>query len=105
MHDEIRKFYLEGIMLDANVVETRERLVRHLESMMRDYGYVPSVDNEEQFTLDWDGEQNQFKFKLTVYGVMVGKERAWELSGMTSGKEIPRYTPLPKSSQSHITVE
>ena len=96
MHDEIRKFYLEGELDEVKLVSTKERIVLHLENMMRDYGFVPSVDNEPQFTLDYKPEVSKFDFKLTVYGVKVEKERAWQISGMTSGKEIPRYTHQPK---------
>jgi len=96
MHDEIRKFYLEGEMAETKIVETRERIVMHLENMMRDYGFVPSIDNEPQFTLDYNPEAESFSFKLTVYGVKVDKEKAWQVSGMTSGKEIPKYSPLVK---------
>jgi hypothetical protein len=91
MHDEIRKFYLEGEVSDT-IGTTRDRLVHHLENMMRDYGYVPSIDNEPQFTLDYNAASENFNFKLTVYGVKTDKEKAWSISGITSGKEIPRYT-------------
>lgn len=95
MHDEIRKFYLEG-ELGQNVVTTRERLIFHLENMMRDYGFVPSIDNEPQFTLDYDADRESFNFKLTVYGVKIGDNKSWQISGVTSGKEIPKYTALAK---------
>jgi len=98
MHDEIRKFYLEGELAETNIVNCKERIVYHLETMMRDYGYVPSIDNEPQFTLQYNPEAECFDFKLTVYGVKVEKERAWSISGVTSGKEISKYTPRPKSN-------
>lgn len=92
MHDEIKKFSLSGELGEPNIVNTKERLVSHLENMMRDYGFAPSIDNDPQFTLDYNAEAGGFDFELTVYGVKVGKEKAWDISGVTSGKEIPRYT-------------
>jgi hypothetical protein len=105
MHDEIRKFSLEGEMADANVVQTKERLVEHLESLMRDYSYVPALDLEPQFTRTYDPEKECFKFTLSMYGVLVEKEIVWETGGIMSGNKIPRYTPPLKSKQSQITVE
>jgi hypothetical protein len=96
MHDEIKKFYLEGELAEVNIVETKERIVHHLENMMRDYGFVPSIDNEPQFTLQFNPETEAFDFKLTVYGVKVDKERAWGISGITSGKEISKSIRRPK---------
>lgn len=96
MHDDIKKFYLEGELGEPNIVETKERLVHHIENMMRDYGYVPSIDNEPQFTLDYNSDAGGFDFKLTVYGVRVEKEKAWSVSGITSGKEILRHTHQTK---------
>jgi hypothetical protein len=96
MHDEIRKFSLEGDLGDSKVVQTRERLVEYVESLMRDYSYVPALDLEPQFTRDYDPETESFKFTLSVYGVKVEKEKAWQTGGIMSGKEIPKYIPQPK---------
>ena len=92
MHNEIRKFSLEGLMAEPNIVDTKDQLVRYIEDMMRDYSFVPSIDLDPQFTLDYSPEDSGFKFTLSVYGVQVEKEKAWSVSGITNGKEIPRYT-------------
>jgi hypothetical protein len=96
MHDEIRKFSLEGLLGEPNIVSTKERLVHTIEGMMRDYGYVPALDLEPQFTLDYSLEDQGFRFTLSVYGVQVEKEKAWSTGGIMSGKEIPKYIPQPK---------
>jgi hypothetical protein len=96
MHDEIRKFSLEGLLGEPNIVETKERLVSYIENLMRDYAYVPALDLEPQFTLDYSPEDGGFKFTLSVYGVQVEKEKAWETSGIMNGNKIPRYTPQTK---------
>lgn len=93
MHDEIRKFSLEGELGEPNIVTTKERLIEYVESMMRDYSYVPALDLEPQFTLDYSPEIEGFRFTLSVYGVEVDKEKAWSTGGMMSGKEIPKYIP------------
>jgi hypothetical protein len=96
MHDDIRKFTLEGEVAETNMANTKDRLVHHIESLMRDYSYVPALDLEPQFTLDYLPEDETFKFNLTVYGIKVEKGKAWSTGGIMSGKEIPKYTPQPK---------
>jgi hypothetical protein len=96
MHEDIRKFSLEGEVAETNMVNTKDRLVHHIESLMRDYSYVPALDLEPQFTLDYVPESEAFKFNLTVYGIKVDKEKAWSTGGIMNGKEIPKYTPQPK---------
>lgn len=96
MHDEIRKFSLEGVLGEPNIVSTKARLVDYVERLMRDYSYVPALDLEPQFTLDYSPEDEGFKFTLSVYGVQVEKEKSWSTGGIMSGKEIPKYTPQPK---------
>jgi hypothetical protein len=95
MHDDIKKFSLEGVLGEPNIVTTKERLIQHVEGLMRDYGYVPALDLEPQFTLDYLPEEG-FKFTLSVYGAKVEKEKAWSISGILNGKPIPRYTPQAK---------
>jgi hypothetical protein len=95
MHEDIRKFSLEGEVTETNMTKTKERLVHHIESLMRDYSYVPALDLEPQFTLDYL-DDGAFKFSLSVYGIKVAKEKAWSTGGIMSGKEIPKYTPQPK---------
>jgi hypothetical protein len=105
MHDEIQRFNLNGEIADIEVSQTKERLVDFVEGMMRDQGFVPALDLEPQFTLDFDSETEQFTFALSVYGVKIDKDKTWNVGGILSGKEIPRYTPKNKSQQSSPSVE
>lgn len=105
MHDEIQRFNLNGEMSDNNVVQQRERLVEFVESMMRDQGYVPALDLEPQFTLNFNEQNEQFIFALSVYGVPIEKSKTWQVGGILSGKEIPKYTPKNKSQPSSDSVE
>jgi hypothetical protein len=93
MHDEIKKFSLQGELSEKNIVQNKERLVDYVESLMRDYGYVPALDVEPQFTLDYSPEREAFNFTLSAYGVQIDKEKAWSTGGIMSGKEIPKYSP------------
>lgn len=96
MHDEIIKFSLDGEISDSNIVESKDRHVQFLETQMRDSGAVPALDLEPQFTLDYDAEKESYRFVLTVYGIEVGEEAAWQTAGIMAGKPIMRSTPLSK---------
>lgn len=100
MHDEIQRFNLNGQIADYDVTKTRDRLVEFVESMMREQGYVPALDIEPQFTVDYVSDEGRFNFALSVYGVKISREKTWTVGGILSGKEIPRYTPKSKSQQS-----
>jgi hypothetical protein len=95
MHDDIVRFSREGLT-GENHVQTKEWWVRDVENEMRDNGYVPSIDNDPQYTVDYLGDKEGFKFVLSVYGVYVGEDKAWQVSGVTSGKTIMRSTQKTK---------
>jgi hypothetical protein len=100
MHDEVTRFPLEGVLTDKlNLAQHKERMVHFLEGDMRDNGFVPLLDMEPHYTQSYDPAGEHFVFKLSVYGVFVGKEKAWDVSGMMSGKIIPKYTPQARLSQ------
>lgn len=90
MHDEIKKFSLEGEMADTNISQNKERLVEYVESLMRDYSFVPALDLEPQFTVNYNPDTEVFNFQLSVYGVKVERESVWDTSGVMSGKKIPK---------------
>jgi hypothetical protein len=105
MHDEIIKFHLDGTIGDGNIVEQRERLIHSLEGQMRDFGAVPVLDLDPQFTLDYKPESETYNFSLSVYGTYVGGNESWQTAGVTSGTTISRYTPPNKSRESSTTSE
>lgn len=104
MHDEIQRFNLNGEIAEPNVVQTRDRLVEFVENMMREQGFVPALDIEPQFTVDYDATEERFTFALSVYGVKIEKDKTWTVGGILSGKEIPKYTPKSKSPVSSSTA-
>lgn len=100
MHDEIIRYSLNGEITDDNIVKAKEELVFFVEGQMRDEGCVPSLDLEPQFTLDYNSEREVYNFVLTVYGIYVGGKEAWQETGVTTGKTIPKYIHQVKSSPS-----
>jgi hypothetical protein len=96
LHENIKKFSLTGEMNDDNVVEERERLILFLENQMRDSGIVPVLDMDPQFTLNYMPDKEAYKFELSIYGTKVGKDTAWQTSGIMNGKPITKTTVLTK---------
>jgi hypothetical protein len=90
MHDEIIKYTIEGELLDSKMSQIKDSLIGFLETRMREEGIVPSLDLDPQFTLDFDPDRDVFKFVLTVYGVYLGGERAWQEAGVMNGMTITR---------------
>jgi hypothetical protein len=101
MHEEIKKFSIQGIVGDeADVVQNKENLILFVEGDMRDEGYVPVLDMDPQYTQQYQPVNNWFEFALSVYGVHVGEDKAWDVAGMMNGKMIMKSTPLTKSKES-----
>lgn len=96
MHDDIKKFLLTGEISDQDIVKTKARLVEAQESVMRDEGYAPDLDKDPQFTMSYLPELRKFNFVLTVYGIFVGKDKAWTTGGVMGGKTILKSTPAAK---------
>lgn len=94
MHEDIVRFEREGY--SDNNAQTREWFIAEVEKEMRDKGFVPSIDNEPQYTVEYLPEDECFYFTLSVFGVKVGVEKSWDVSGVTHGKPIMRSTPKIK---------
>lgn len=96
MHDDIKKFLLTGEISDRNIVKAKERLVEAVESDMREQGYVPDLDKDPQFTMSYLPQLSKFTFVLTVYGIYVGRDKAWDTGGVMGGKTIMKSTQPAK---------
>lgn len=91
-HKPIRRFGLEGEIYDeSHIVRLKDQYVFMVESVMRNHGYVPRYDIDPDFTIRYNGKT--FDFRLSIYGVYVGREKAKCITG------IDKNTPI----QSHIT--
>jgi hypothetical protein len=86
LHDDIIRFSRTGVT--ENNAKNRELMVRDMEVEMRDLGFVPSLDNEPQYTVEFNRESQIFHFEVSVYGVKVGALNSWQISGVSNGKMI-----------------
>jgi hypothetical protein len=87
MHKRIRRFELEGQILDdAYIPRLRDEYVRLLNTQMRMSGYVPRLDIDPDFSIDY--QKNHYIFKLSVYGSYVGKRNAECIEGLNKNRAI-----------------
>lgn len=90
MHDKIEPFHLSGEIMESALLKEQERIVEFLEGSMRDDGYIPVLDIDPQWSLEYEVDKGIYKFDLTIYGVK--EENAWDYAGTMNGKLIPRTT-------------
>jgi hypothetical protein len=86
-HKQIKKFSLEGeIYEDSAIPRLKDQYIFMVISGMKHKGYVPRYDIDPDFSISYNGKV--FEFKLSVYGVYVGKKQAKCLYG------IDKNTPV-----------
>ena len=78
----IKDFSLEGEIADDSFISGhRVKMEKIMEGHMRGMGYVPHLDLDSQYTIEYNQETETFRFYLVVYGVFVGKKKAREIVG------------------------
>ena len=102
-HKNIKRFDLEGeIYDDSHIVRLKSEYIRMLENAMRNYGYVPRLDIDTDFTLRYNGRT--FDFRLSVYGVFVGKDKAQCIVGIDKNTAIQSGT-TPKTKSNEVSSQ
>lgn len=84
----IRRFQMQGQTSEANIIISQENLRRELINQMRDEGFVPLYDIDPVWQWRWL-QKDIYDFVLTMQGVHLGKEKAWQTEGISAGKAIP----------------
>lgn len=88
---KIHNFTITGtIGDDAHFIRARENYERIMVQQMREKGYVPVLDMNPQFMVNYVEQKNQYGFMLTMFGVYVGKSKAQKYEGFSDQKFIPR---------------
>ena len=96
-HKSIKRFSLDGeIYDDSHIIRLKEQYYSMIVAGMRSDGYVPRYDIDTDFTLSYNGKA--FKFRLSVYGVHVGKDKAKCIAGID--KNNPIMLPTTQKSKS-----
>jgi hypothetical protein len=98
-HKPIKKFSLNGSIHDDSAFDRlKGEYIRLLISEMRLSGYVPRLDIDADFTIDYNERKRNFIFELTLYGIHVGKRKSEWIAGIDGTKAV--YIPKSKSKES-----
>jgi len=98
-HKTVKKFNLDGQIHDESAVpRLKNEYIRLLSLQMKSEGYVQRIDIDPDFTVEYIEEKEIFNFKLSVYGVYVGKRNSEWIAGIDGFKAIS--TQQNKSSES-----
>ena len=98
-HKNIKRFQVRvQFKDDSDMIRVRAQYESLLTQDMRGKGYVRVLDLDPNFSVEFSGET--WVFLMTLYGVYVGKKKAWQYEGTTQGKLIPRIIAQPTLSRS-----
>jgi hypothetical protein len=87
----IKAFPLEGIFKnDSEIISQKEIYYRLLDTHMRESGYVPVLDLDPQFNLEYNHEKDNYNFTYVVFGVYIGKKKSLQYVGYSANVLIPR---------------
>ena len=90
-HKNIKRFQVRvQFKDDSDMIRVRAQYESLLTQDMRGKGYVRVLDLDPNFSVEFSGET--WVFLMTLYGIYVGKKKAWQYEGTTQGKLIPRIT-------------
>jgi hypothetical protein len=88
-HKPIKRFFLEGdIYDDASIYRLKTEYIRLLTIEMRVSGYVPRIDIDPDFTIEYNEHTQIFKFSLSLYGTYVGKKKSEWILGIDGTQAI-----------------
>jgi hypothetical protein len=97
-HKPIKSFSLDGsIYDDSTIARLKTEYIKLLVIEMETLGYVPRLDIDPDFTIRYNKEAQIFEFKLTTYGIYVGKKKTQWIIGLDGTKVI--YTQKSKSKE------
>jgi hypothetical protein len=97
-HKAIKRFLLSGnIYDDSEILRLKTEYIRLLVSEMKLSGYVPRFDIDPDFTIRYNEKAEIFEFKLSIYGIYIGKKKAEWIIGLDGTKVI--YTQKSKSKE------
>ena len=97
-HKKLKRFDLSGVIHDESATpRLKLEYIRLLVTEMRLTGYVPRIDIEPDFTVDYNLKKRCFEFELSVYGIYVGKRKSECIIAVDGHRAI--YTPQSKSKE------
>jgi len=103
-HKSIKKFSIEGEILDDSLIaRLKDEYSRLLISQMKIANHVPRIDIEPDITIKYNNKRKVFTFKITIYGVNVGRENIECIQAVD--KTVPIYIQKSKSKELSQAVD
>ncbi len=98
-HKPIKMFTLDGIITDDSAIgRLKQEYVRLLKAEMVLTGYVPRLDIDIDWTLDYNHQRQHYQFEISMYGVYLGKSKSQWISGIDGTLIIPSHKSKSKGS-------
>lgn len=89
LHKQIKRFQIDvEFKDDSDIIRIRNQYENMITAEMRQKGYLRLLDIDPVFSIELTGET--WKFLMTIYGIYVGKKKAWVSEGVSQWKIIPR---------------
>lgn len=89
-HKPLKMFNLSGnIHSDSLIIRLKDEYINLLNSQMKISGYVPRIDIDPDFTIEYNKDKEYFEFKLSIYGIFVGKKKAEWIAGIDGTVVVP----------------
>lgn len=100
-HKPIKRFGLSGIIKDdSSIYRLKNEYIRLVTTEMRLAGYVPRLDIDIDFTIEYNEIKEYFSFELSLYGVFTGRKQSEWIDGIDRAKVLPtQKTKLEESLQ------
>ena len=103
-HKPIKRFGFNGkIDSDSHIARLKQKYEEIILTQMKLSGYVPRVDIDIDFTLEYNHSAEYFEFEISIYGVYVGKKKSKWITGID--KTTVLYLRQGKQKESFLTLE
>lgn len=88
-HKPLKIFGLDGrIHSDSAIMRLKNEYINLLKTEMKISGYVPRLDIDPDFTIEYNNKKQHFEFKLSLYGIFVGKKKAEWIIGIDGTRVV-----------------
>jgi hypothetical protein len=82
---------------EAFIGRLKSEYIKLLTTGMRFAGYVPRLDIDPDFTIQYNSTKEYFEFELSIHGIYTGRKQSEWILGIDGA--LPVYTQKTKSSE------
>jgi hypothetical protein len=89
-HKPLKMFNIDGMIhSDSIIMRIRDEYINLIKSNMNILGYVPRLDIDPDFTVEYNRDKDYFEFELSMYGIFVGKKKVKWILGVDGTVVVP----------------